>query len=104
MAKPWGDTITLTDWYKRFEKAAKKQGWSLWTQEDRNERTVVIQKIDDDDRLVSDVDAIDLVVRQAAQGCIMSLLALWWDGRPLPHKDNTQVWIPSTLRTGDRVR
>lgn len=120
--KTTNDVMTLAQWYKKYDKIAKRQGWSLWTRDGEGEHSIVsLQRVDeqgadaDTDKeearirathtqLDSDDQAITLVVHQAAAGCVMSLLALWWDGRELPKNDNTEVWIPKPLRRGRVLR
>lgn len=75
--------ITLGRWTREYDREAKGQGWTLFDADG----FIRIMKIDEpelgepgDRRLRSDQQALNIVFRQAAAGCRMSLIALFLHG------------------------
>lgn len=109
--------MTLQQWYEKYDKTAARQGWGLFTCDGHEGIAVIdIQRIDmQGDNAASDAqakviarthkqlrnddEAYRIVIKQAAQGCIMSLLALWLAGRAA----ESTAWIPKPLRRGKTV-
>lgn len=99
--------MTLLSWYRKYDKIAKRQGWSLFDADG----VVEIQRIDEHGadactdeeaaeirrthtQLSGDDEAFLLVFRQASKGCVMSLLAIYFSGRPVADCEDSNVWIP----------
>lgn len=100
--------LPLSYFDPRYDAVAKRQGWALFNSDD----VVSIQRIDEQGcdiigektyeeymrthkQLSSDTQAINIVVQQAKNGDIMSLLALYLEGRPV----DAEVDIPSGLQS-----
>lgn len=83
----------MKHWMRHYDAEAKKQGWSLFNADGE----VQIQKIDEpeesDTELGDDCDALSLVSEAAADGCVMALVALYFDGRPV----GKEVYLPIPL-------
>lgn len=108
-------TITLKQWYKKYDKKAAKQGWCLMA--NTNDDTIDIARIDDQGgcinsgkqrekylaahtQLKSDHQAFSVVFSNAANGCIMSLLAIWLDGKTFVPNGNKQHFVPEFILEG----